>query len=102
MSKIKLNVILTIENIILWFPKVYIIMGSMLAANLDDFLIPPTELQKFMYVSGGFIAALIMDFVINFIIYKLLNRKEKCITYKKLIVISTVITLITFIILALL
>ena len=102
MSKIKLNIILIIENIILWFPKVYMIMLSMLAANLDDFLVPPTELQKFMYVAAGLVGALLVDTFINFIMYKLLNRKEKNVTYKKLILVSTGITLVTFTILSLL
>jgi len=86
-----------IENILLGFAKIIVIMGSMLAAYLDDYIIPPSNFEKTLIVVMGLVIAIILDLIINFITYKLINRKNLHITYKKMISISLIVTIVIFI-----
>lgn len=86
-----------IENILLGFVKSIVIMGTMLAAYLDDYIIPPSDVEKTLTVVMGLIIAIILDLITNFLMYKIINRKKLHITYKKMISISLIVTIVIFI-----
>ena len=94
MSK-KIKIIEIIENIILGFIKFYIIAISMLAANIDDYLIPPTFIEKAFIIGIGLGISLLLDIIVNYVIYKILRKREN-IAFKNLLKISIIITLINF------
>ena len=90
-------IIQIIENILLGFAKYIVIFGSMLAAYLDDYLIRTSDIEKTLTVAMGLLIAIILDLIINFIICKLINRKNNCASYKQMISISLVVTIVIFI-----
>lgn len=96
----KIRIIQIIENIVLGFVKFYIIMLSMLAANIDDYFIPPTLLEKVFMIGMGLGIAFLLDLIVNFFLYKILRKKED-ITFKSLVSVSIIITLINFVVLLL-
>lgn len=90
-------IIIIIENLLLILPKFWIIASHMLAAFLDDYMIPLTAFQKIFTFSKGIVIAIGLDFLVNFIISKIINRKDKIITYKKLVIYSLIITILEII-----
>ena len=69
----------------------------MLGANLDDYLFPLTFFEKMLIIGFGFIIVILLDFVVNFIVYKSINRKNKIVKYKSLIYVSLIVSLLEFI-----
>jgi len=69
----------------------------MLGANLDDYLFPPTNFEKILIVGNGFIIVILLDLIVNFIIFRFINRDSRIIKYKNLLYVSLMISLIEFI-----
>lgn len=93
-KKILVLVVISIENLLLGMAKFVILIMYSLAAFLDDYLIPLTKLQEMMTFGTGVLVALGLDLLVNFIVYKILNRKERVISYSKLIICSFIITIL--------
>lgn len=88
------KVILCIINILLTFLKFIIIALSTLAAYIDDYLIPPTQMQKDIIIGIGILTAIILDLFVNYAVVKLFNKSENRFNYKKIIIIPCIITLV--------
>ena len=56
-----------------------------------------SNFEKTLTVVMGLVIVIILDLIINFITYKLINRKNLHITYKKMISISLIVTIVIFI-----
>ena len=95
--KNRINAIKIGENLILGFIKFYILTLSMLGANLDDHLFPPTNFEKILIVGNGFVIVILLDLIVNFIIFRFINRDSRIIKYKNLLYVSLMISLIEFI-----
>ena len=95
--KNRINAIKIVENLILGFIKFYILTLSMLGANLDDYLFPPTNFEKILIVGNGFVIVILLDLIVNFIIFRFINRDSRIIKYKNLLYVSLMISLIEFI-----
>ena len=95
--KNRINAIKIVENLILGFIKFYILTLSMLGANLDDYLFPPTNFEKILIVGNGFVIVILLDLIVNFIIFRFINRDSRVIKYKNLFYVSLMISLIEFI-----
>ena len=91
-KKVVSLIVMIIENLLLGVVKFWIIAMYGLAAFLDDYIIPLTTFQKITTFGTGIIIAVVLDLLVNFIIYKIFNRKEKNISYKKFLVSSLIIT----------
>lgn len=85
-------IVVIIENILLALVKFWTIASYALAAFLDDYIIPLTTIQKIVTFGTGILIAIVIDFFVNFIIYKVMNKKEKIISYKRLVIVSLIIT----------
>ena len=90
-------IVAIIENILLALVKFWTIASYALAAFLDDYIIPLTTIQKIVTFGTGILIAIGLDFCVNFIMYKVINRKEKLISYKKLVIASLIITVLEII-----
>lgn len=90
----KKNLIIIIENIIVGLIKLFFIAIFALAANLDDYVIPITEFQRTTTEATGILLAISCDIIFTFITYNILKKK---VTYKRLLAISLLITLIEII-----
>ena len=95
--KNRINAIKIVENLILGFIKFYILTLSMLGANLDDYLFPPTNFEKILIVGNGFVIVILLDLIVNFIVFRFINRDSRIIKYKNLLYVSLMISLIEFI-----
>ena len=95
--KNRINAIKIVENLILGFIKFYILTLSMLGANLDDYFFPPTNFEKILIVGNGFVIVILLDLIVNFIIFRFINRDSRVIKYKNLLYVSLMISLIEFI-----
>lgn len=91
-------IVKTIENLILGFIKYFIIFIFILAATIDDYVVRPTIIEQIITIGIGLCIAVALDLIINFIIYKVLKRKNIFITYKNLFSVSFIVTLILFIV----
>lgn len=99
-KKVLSLIVMIIENVLLGLIKFWIIAMYGLAAFLDDYLIPLTTFQKIITFGTGILIAIGLDLLVNFIIYKIFNRKEKIISYKKLVISSLVITVVLVILMS--
>ena len=95
--KNRINAIKIVENLILGFIKFYILTLSMLGANLDDYLFSPTNFEKILIVGNEFVIVILLDLIVNFIIFRFINRDCRVIKYKNLFYVSLMISLIEFI-----
>ena len=95
--KNRINAIKIVENLILGFIKFYILTLSMLGANLDDYLFSPTNFEKILFVGNEFVIVILLDLIVNFIIFRFINRDSRVIKYKNLLYVSLMISLIEFI-----
>ena len=95
--KNRINAIKIVENLILGFIKFYILTLSMLGANLDDYLFSPTNFEKILIVGNEFVIVILLDLIVNFIIFRFINRDSRIIKYKNLLYVSLMISLIEFI-----
>ncbi len=98
----KRAIIVVITNIITLIIKFYIIIAYFLGAFLGDWLDPPTTLEKLGFVSTGILIAIAIDIIINYIIVKVFSKKIKGLEYKKLLLISIVITILETVFISLL
>ena len=95
--KNRINAIKIIENLILGFIKFYILGLCMLSVGLDDYLIRPSLFEKILIIGIGFIIVILLDLIVNFIIYKFINRKDNVQKYKSFIYVSLIVTLFEFV-----
>ena len=94
----KYNIIIIGTNIILGIIKFIIIATFAIAAFLDDYLIPLSKTKQYMTFSVGVMISLILDILVNFIITKIMKKKNIEIKYRKMMIISIIITIIETII----
>ena len=88
-KKIK-NTILIIENFLLGIGKLFVI-GSFLTPDLSN------HFQITVRVIFGLFIALILDFIINFIVFKIFNKENCKLSLSNMLTLSITITVIEFI-----
>lgn len=94
----KYNIIIIGTNIILGIIKFIIIVTFAMAAFLDDYLIPLSKAKQYMTFSVGVMISLILDILVNFILTKIMKKKNIETKYGKMMIISITITIIETII----
>ena len=72
----RISAIKIVENLILGCIKFYILALCMLSVGLDDYLIQPSLFEKILIIVFCFIIVILLDLIVNFIIYNLLIRKK--------------------------
>lgn len=98
MKNKKLLLLLILENLIFGFFKFFIILYFYLKAFLSDSIIPLTSIEQGLLSTCGVIGIIILDFLVNFIIFKIIIQKKNNISYKNMVTYSLIITLILSII----
>ena len=93
----RISAIKIVENLILGCIKFYILALCMLSVGLDDYLIQPSLFEKILIIVFCFIIVILLDLIVNFIIYKFINKKENVEKYKSLIYVSLIVTLFEFV-----
>lgn len=86
--------ILIILNLLLWAGKFYIISIASFEAFVGDYRNPLTTIQKAITFGKGVLIAIILDIIVNFIAVKIVNRKNKMIAYKKILLLAFILTII--------
>lgn len=89
--------IVILENIILAIIKHIVLFLSFFATYNGSYVIPPTKGEQMIIVGFGILIVILLDILINYIMYKFINKKDKNISFIKLTVISLIISFLEII-----